>query len=647
MNFFEAQAKAKRASFSLLLLFLLALLALIALTVLFVFVLLFYENFSQLPQNFEELFSFLERKEAQSLILFSALAVMVVVGFGSLLRYIRLRKGGEAIALMLGAQKLSAQTQDKKEQMLFHVVEEMAIASGVAMPELFLIQEEAINAFTAGFNQNNTVIAVTKGTLTHLNRQELQGVIAHEFSHIFHGDVRLNMKMSALLQGIVMIGNSGRFILRLLLDGSPRAHYHKRDRDKNGGQIVVILFVLGLGLMIIGFVGSLFGMLIKARINQKREYLADASAVQYTRYPKGLAAALKKIGALEAQSYLKIPNANDFAHFFFADAMQSFWDKIASTHPPLIKRIKALDPYFSGTFRPYKTPHKPKQRQKQNPKKESKKASKEQIAKNLLYGIGVLNEQALTSAHTKLQSIEPKLLALTKEPLSAQALFLFILTHKEPALLKKQWSQAQEQNRELFFALLELQKLRITPKEDELFTLIQLAIPTLKMLSKPQYLRFKALLETFIQADNHITLFEFALFSLLIEPLDEHFELLKKRAIRHSHLGAIKDEAQIFLSFFCYEQYQDDTKAQKAFEQIKKTHKVTALRYQKRHEYQNETLFESIQTLSHAGLMLKKRLLEMALLAIKDDGHISSQEYLLIEALAKILQLPLSIDWYQ
>jgi Zn-dependent protease with chaperone function len=226
---------------------------------------------------------------------------------------------------------------------LLNVVEEMALASGTPTPPVYLMdREDGINAFAAGFSPNDAVIGVTRGTATRLDRDELQGVIAHEFSHILNGDMRLNLRLMGLLHGILIIGMLGYFILRMSFFSQGR----RRSRDgKDGVPIVVI----GAGLAVIGFAGTFFGNLIKAAVSRQREFLADASAVQFTRHPDGIAGALKKIGGFAQGSSIENPNAPIASHMFFGRATSGF-NAMFATHPPLAERIRRVDPSWDGEF---------------------------------------------------------------------------------------------------------------------------------------------------------------------------------------------------------------------------------------------------------------------------------------------------------
>jgi len=278
-----------------------------------------------------------------------AAGTVLVVLFGSLYKIWELSKGGEAVAAMLGGHLLDPSTSDLNERKLLNVVEEMALASGVPVPPVYLLEERAINAFAAGFSPGDAVIGVTRGCMELLNRDELQGVIAHEFSHILNGDMRVNIRLIGVLNGILIIGILGYILMRVMFHAGSGTRRRGR-RGKEGGGGALAIFVLGLLLMAIGYIGVFFGKLIKSAVSRQREYLADASSVQFTRNPQGIAGALKKIGGLSLGSKLQSNHAEEASHMFFGDALRPAFFNLLATHPPLTERLRRIDPAFDGDF---------------------------------------------------------------------------------------------------------------------------------------------------------------------------------------------------------------------------------------------------------------------------------------------------------
>jgi len=277
--------------------------------------------------------------------LLTGTTVVLLIGLGSLLRWIDLAGGGSRVAKMVGARPIDPDTRDSDERKLRNIVEEMAIASGVPVPELYVMdQETGINAFVAGYTANEAVMVVTHGAITQLSRDELQGVVAHEFSHIFNGDMRLNVRLIALLAGILMIGQIGGFLLRASFY---RGHRVGRSRD---GRAQAAMGIIGLALFVIGYVGVFFGRLIQAAVSRQRERLADASSVQFTRNPEGIAGALFKIG-LKGGFLDTTSHASDMNHMCFGESARMKFTSLLASHPPIDERINAIQPGMLARLR--------------------------------------------------------------------------------------------------------------------------------------------------------------------------------------------------------------------------------------------------------------------------------------------------------
>ena len=311
MNFFQRQRDVRRLSRRLVVLFVFAVLTIVAVVDVVAAV-----AFGAAKQPAENLLT---------LLIWVTALMIVAIGLTSFVRTRMLRGGGGGrIAQGLGGVHVPENTTDPRLRRLRNVVEEMAIASGVPVPEIYVLPDEnQINAFAAGFSPADAAIAVTHGALERLNRDELQGVIAHEFSHIVNGDMRLNIRLMGTLFGILVLAILGRVLLHVRGGRNP-------------------LPIVGLALIIVGYVGVFFGRMIKAAVSRQREYLADASAVQFTRQSAGLAGALKKIGGLGSR--LRGDRAEDVSHMLFGEGF--LFGSLFATHPPLVERIQTLEPSF-------------------------------------------------------------------------------------------------------------------------------------------------------------------------------------------------------------------------------------------------------------------------------------------------------------
>ena len=347
MDFFAAQDLARRKTKWLVFYYILALICMVI--GIYVVVIVAFNVGSNLPAEAGGDSDFGEYQLSfwhPGIFLLVALLNTAVVGLGSLSKIVELRGGGgQQVASLMGGRPVQPTTNDRGERMLLNVVEEMALASGVSVPPVYVMDgEPGINAFAAGYSPADAVIGVNRGTIDQLNRDELQGVIAHEFSHILNGDMRMNIRLIGILYGIQLVATIGYFVMRMT--GGRR-----RSSDDNKGAAAIL--VLGIALLVFGSIGQLFARLIKSSISRQREYLADASAVQFTRYPDGIGGALKMIAAASHGSAIESAEAESLSHMFFASCFKSQLSNMFSTHPPLITRIKKLDGNFTGNFREY------------------------------------------------------------------------------------------------------------------------------------------------------------------------------------------------------------------------------------------------------------------------------------------------------
>ncbi len=330
MNFFDAQDRAKRATRLLVVAYLVATLIIVAGVTFVVALAVAGSSYTTAgPLNTDN---------TGLLVTVAIITATIIIG-ATLIKTAALSTGGSKVAIAMGGVPVHPDTQDPLRRRYRNVVEEMSIASGVATPEIFILEEESgINAFAAGYTTNDAAIAVTRGTLERLNRDELQGVVAHEFSHILNGDMRLNIRMMGVLYGIMVIGLLGRIILR----GSRYGALSSR-RSKNAPAFLII----GLGLAVLGGIGVLIARIVKAAVSRQRESLADAAAVQFTRQTSGIANALKKIGGFSDSSYLTAKDPEEVSHMLFGEGAKLA--SVFATHPPLVERIQALEPGFDAS----------------------------------------------------------------------------------------------------------------------------------------------------------------------------------------------------------------------------------------------------------------------------------------------------------
>ncbi len=659
MNFFEAQAQAKRKTSWLVFLFALAVLGLIVLTNFLVIFFLAFTNGDVEAMTVNDARGIFSWEQFIAI----GLGVSALVLSGSLYKVISLSSGGQAVAEMLNGKLIPRNTQDPKQRILLNVVEEMAIASGSPVPNVYLLDEVGINAFAAGKSPQDAVIGITQGALDNFSRDELQGVIAHEFSHIFNGDMKLNIQLIGVLNGILIIYLIGSFIFR-----SVAYSRHSRSRKGNGA---FAFMMLGLGLMVIGGVGKFFGQWIKAVISREREYLADASAVQFTRNNLGIANALKKIGGLNAGSVLQTPSAAEFSHAYFADGVRSFWQSLFASHPPLKKRIKRVEPHWNGKYIIPKAEPVSGQKMDKSSTEEAllkKEARKDQLVQTVLTGaviassgkrieqaaeqvvaqVGRIKEENIAYAHELINEIPKKIRTATEEPYGARAIIYAMLLQNN--IKDRQNQRAILENKAdpkvTKYTMDLLQEFEALEKKLHL-PLVELSMPALKQLSVNQYQPFRETVEALISADNKVDLKEWFIQRLVLQQLDEHFGLRKKARAIHYLLGAVKADAELLLSMLAMIEHNEEQEAKAAFATGIKSVRAGALRYISRSEFSQKKLNQAVDHLAQMKPLLKQRFLQACTAVILHDDKVSDRSIEILRAVSSVLDCPMppvSID---
>jgi len=442
--------------------------------------------------------------------IFAAVVVgtLAVIGLGSLFKMLALRGGGGAVATSLGGVRVQPHTTDLRERRLLNVVEEMAIASGVRVPSVYLLPDETgINAFAAGWTPDDAAVAVTRGALEMLTRDELQGVVAHEFSHILNGDMRLNIRLIGLLFGIMLLVVIGRTLVRTM-------RFSRGSSGKGkGGQAAIV--IIGLALVLVGLIGVFFGRLIQAAVSRQREYLADAAAVQFTRNPPGITGALKKIGGHAAGSRLASAHATESSHLFFANALVVAGAGPWATHPPLTERIRAIEPGFDGRFPPVTVAAAIDSDEASAPA-DARRAGgaalplrPEQFIAALVAGA----EAAPSLARGVLASIPGDLRTAAHDPATAPALLLGLLAHAtdEATAARQGHILAQALGPEGRARALLFARSSAALGDETRLALVDLALPAIRQLERAPVSALLAALDEMIAADTRTSPFEFAL----------------------------------------------------------------------------------------------------------------------------------------
>ncbi len=632
MNFFEHQKKAQRHTQLLILLFMAAVVAIIAVTTLFLAGIYVYFNDIPLLLFLRDPFAYVD----DAVMMKVTIGVVLFVFIGSLYEYLNLSRGGRSVAEALSGRQLNYNDADDKERLLLNVVEEMSIASGVSPPTVYLLNENGINAFAAGMTLDDAVIGVTKGAVETLDRNELQGVIAHEFSHIFNGDMRLNLQLTATLNGILLIGQVGRFILRSLSDHS----YSSRSSGGKKGSASGYLFILGLGLLVIGYAGTFFGSIIKATVSRKREYLADATAVQYTRYPRGISGALKKIAYYS--SHLRAPAAGAYSHLYFAEGVGIFLTSLMATHPPLEDRIKRIEPRWNGRipeYKPRKTPEKEKAEAKARHEQEKRRRFTEGAIAMAMMRVGQIKEGEVEQVQESIKALDQRVLARLDEPLGAQAVLLSLLydsAHKEAL-----FAAIKEENPYLLLEFANFLKEGHTELRQQSTLIVSLSLNALKSLSAEQFLRFNKIADAFIDIDKKVSLFEWSMQYIIRRPVETHLGIRKVPKSTHTHLGAVKNEVEILLSMLLQAQYADEEDARAAFAVTKRAIQAGALQYRPRTEIDHKAFIGAVESIEKVRAGVAERIFEGVLYSIRIDGEVTATEKALVHAIAQLIQVPL------
>ncbi len=587
------------------------------------------------------------------------LLTLAVMASGTAYKTMALSRGGAAVAELVGGRPVDPNTKDPKERQLLNVVEEMALASGVRVPTVYILdRERGINAFAAGLHRNDAVIAVTKGAVVLLNRDELQGVLGHEFSHILNGDMHLNLRLIGILQGILVLGLIGYFVLRAGAWSSVGA---PRDRRGSGGAILLF----GIALLVIGYIGVFFGKLIKSAVARQRESLADASSVQFTRNPLGLASALKKIGGLSYGSRLLNPNAEQASHMFFGDGVPRSWFSWFDTHPPLIDRIKELEPDFDGTFPKVEWPSEgggagvpPEMSAEERAgaltgmgrrmaviaagamAEARQTGTSPTSAAAFAASVGQPSEKHMLYARKLREAIPPALLEAAHEPASARAVVCALLLAKDEETAGKQLGLMAD-DQALREETLKLRSAVAALPPEATMPLLDLSLPALKRISQEQYATFKTRVRGLIQADRQVELFEYTLYRILLRSLDPAFAPEAPRPPQYYSLATLSAPCAVLLSALARAAGSEESVAQSfdaGVAQLPELNQKPSLLPAE--EASVAKLDHALETLTTVSPANKRELVRAAVAAIAADDHVTVEEGELLRAISDRLDCP-------
>ncbi len=578
-----------------------------------------------------------------------ALGTVAVILCGTTYKTMALAGGGGAVAESLGGRLVASNTADPDERRLLNVVEEMAIASGVPMPQVYVLDDEkGINAFAAGHTTSDAVVAVTHGCVKLLSRDELQGVIGHEFSHILNGDMKLNVRLIGILFGIFCIATIGRILLSMR--GS--------SRDRNPLPLVGIL------LLVVGSMGLFFGRLIQAAVSRQREFLADASSVQFTRNPAGLSGALQKIGGYGFGSWLVSDHAPDAGHLFFGNGIPRPWFGLMATHPPLEDRIKAIDTSWDGKFpRVDMTEIRGEiQRDAQKPHPvfvdgqmivlggvmaDAEKAASPPVIRPhaVMPNLGKPTPMHLVYAQQLRDALPENLTNTAREPLAAAAMIYALVLSQEDTMraiqldgIAKHFSQEVADKAAALYPDVSAVAARVR------LPIVNLALGALKQLTAQQFSQFSPTLQWLINADGQVALFEFVLQKIVMRNLGAKFGGTPRTTVQFYTLRPLVPDCVVVLSALAQVGSSDAAEVRKAFDAgvpYLRAPDSAPIELLPVDQCGVGILSEALDRLGQSVPIIKKNVLEACAHVIGADGVIHEEEAELLRAVADTLDCPM------
>jgi Zn-dependent protease with chaperone function len=641
MNFFALQEKARQRTGQLIFFYGLA----VALIVIVIYFVLGFAFGWFYPEEAEVPTFWLPEQ-----FLFTAIGVVGVIGLGTLYQVYALAAGGSAVAEMLGGRLVQAQTRDPLERRFLNVVEEMALASGIPVPRAYVLDEEkGINAFAAGLSTSSAVVAVTRGCLETLNRDELQGVVGHEFSHILNGDMKLNLRLIGVLHGILLVSLIGYALFRMagIFGGERRS---SRDSKNSGGSAALAIMLAGLAIWLVGYIGVFFANLIKSAVSREREYLADASAVQFTRNPQGLAGALKKIGALSAGSRIVSANAGQASHLFFANGMHGAWLNLLATHPPLVERIRRIEPAFDGQFDKVRMDRSAVATEA--PARAAGVAAfagaaaaapVSSVSLNSLSGqVGAQGGDYLAFVHQFVGALPAALREALHDVNEARAVaFALLLSsdlrtrNQQLALLQSRCGAPCRERAEAMAALIgQVPRNGLLPLGD-------LALGTLRQIPQDEYETFRSTAMALTAADERIDLFEYAVLRMMVRRLDTAFGRGRKPGPPISRLSDVRRECESLLGGLARFGQAEESAAQQAFAPaMEKLFSGMPARLPPMERCGLKDVDEALIRLADLRPALKEAVLDACGRCAAHDGTVTVAEADLLRAVADALDCP-------
>jgi len=564
-----------------------------------------------------------------------AIGTLAVIGIGSGFKTIELAQGGSAVSSMMGGRLINPNTTDLDERKLLNVVEEMALASGVPVPQVYVMDhEQSINAFAAGHTTSDATVTVTRGCMKLLTRDELQGVIAHEFSHILNGDMRLNLRLLGIIFGILCLAVIGRVLL----------YTRGGSRDRNA------LPLLGFVLLAVGYVGVFFGRLIQAAVSRQREFLADASAVQFTRNPLGLAGALKKIGGLgENGSRVSAAHSDEVSHMFFGNGMPTPLFGLLATHPPLEERIRAIEPNFDGKFIPTHYAEEDDSEVRailsSAPRRPAIPPVLPVAMAAVMPNLGAPSTAHLHYAVALRDSFPPALKDAARDAMGASAIVYGLLMSTDVAMRAKQLDLLAQNTS----AAVRQETERLLPQIDPVATnarlpLVDLALPGLRQLSPAQYQQFNKATQALIEADGEIDLFEYVLQKIVLRHLDGQFNGARRSVVQYYALKPLVADCSVLLSALAHVGSENAAQCEAAFQNGARNlnaYSQAQIVYVSSEDCDLSHVDAALDRLNQAAPQIKKGVLNACAQVVAADGVIQETEAELLRAIADALDCPM------
>lgn len=630
MNFFDAQDQARRATKWLVVVYIVATLLIVAgVTAIVGFALGAFSNDAY-------------GGDPRGLLIAVAIGTALFILGASLYKTSVLSSGGGRVAAELGGTLIPADVSDPLRRQLRNVVEEMAIASGVPVPEVYVLEEESgINAFAAGFTPGDAAIAVTRGTLELLNRDELQGVIAHEFSHILNGDMRLNIRMMGVLFGILALSLIGRMIMR------SGFHVNLVSRRDRGTPVILII---GLGLAILGAIGMFFARMIKAAVSRQREFLADASAVQFTRQSEGIANALKKIGGYSESSYLQATDPEEISHMLFGSGSRLVG--LFATHPPLTERIKALDPGFSEQDYPQVDALRDSGTLL-DPAAEAVTAGFAAAATNertavlpesIAASVGRPDVRHVEYARQLRQSIPDMLTDAAHATRHAYLLTLALILDRSGKHVERQLALIEERMGRDRTSLVRSYHAELQQSGEEIrLPLLEILFPTLKLRPAAQLEFLIELASRLIQIDGKVDLYEYCFYRILTTSLGQAVDPSGRRSSGRAPKRELRQAAVNMLAIVADHGNDDTAKAQAAFDAGAAVlgEWAQGVEIKPKREYTVDILNHSLDILSKSNNKGRQKLLRAVSEVADHDKQLTVAEAELIRVICATLDCPL------